>query len=81
MTLKDRILKYHKGNSRWVPSGETQRLVVEHTKYTPRTAVRRLQELAEAGLLEVKYEKGHAYYRAKRIPVTDAEWEGVYNSL
>ena len=53
----------------WIPSGELQRLVAIHTTQTPRTCVRRLQELHEAGKLERKLVKGHAYYRA--IPKVD----------
>lgn len=64
MSLRDRLLKYLQKQHGWVASGDLQRLVVAHTSYTPRTAVRRLEELAEEGELEVEYRKGHAFYRA-----------------
>lgn len=49
-----------------VASGELQRLTMEHAGQTPRTAVRRLQELSEEGVLEVIYLKGHAHYKFKK---------------
>lgn len=64
MSLRERILNYYKNHKgEWISSGEIQRLVVEKTKYTPQNAGRRLRELAEDGLLEVEYRKGHAFYR------------------
>ena len=65
--LRDRLSNYLKKRpSEWVSSGMLQRLVAQHTDYTPRTAVRRLEELAEEGELEVEYRKGHAWYRSKQ---------------
>ncbi len=64
-SLRDRLYKYLLRQHGFVASGDLQRLVVAHTDYTPRTAVRRLEEMAEAGTLEVKYIKGHAYYKTK----------------
>ena len=68
ITLKERLVRYLQRNHGWIASGDLQRLVVAHTDYTPRTAVRRLEELAEEGELEVKYVKGHAWYRVKQEP-------------
>ena len=65
ISLRDRLYKYLLKQHGWVASGDLQRLVVAHTDYTPRTAVRRLEEMAEAGTLEVEYRKGHAFYRAQ----------------
>ena len=66
-SLRDRLLQYMlRRHSDFVSSGDLQRLVMNETKYTARTAVRRLEELAEEGKLEVKYVKGHAHYRAKQ---------------
>lgn len=62
LSLRNRLLKYLLNHHGWIASGELQRIVVLHTDYTPRTAVRRLEELAEEGKLDVKYIKGHAYY-------------------
>lgn len=67
LSLKDRLYRYLLGGHGFVASGDLQRLVVEKTKYTPRTAVRRLEELAAEGKLEVQYRKGHAYYRAADV--------------
>lgn len=62
--LRERLLKYMKANhTQWFPSGHLQRLVVQHTKHTPRSCVRRLQEMCEDGLLEKKLVKNHAHYR------------------
>lgn len=64
LSLRDRLAQYLKRNhGRWFASGELQRLVVQYTNHTPRSCVRRLQEMTEAGTLEVEYRKGHAYYR------------------
>lgn len=67
-SLRDRLYKYLLRQHGFVASGDLQRLVVAHTDYTPRTAVRRLEEMAEAGNLEVQYRKGHAYYRVAPKP-------------
>lgn len=64
--LKERLMRYFlKRHGEWVSSGELQRLVSAYTTQTPRTCVRRLQELHEAGDLERKLIKGHSWYRAK----------------
>lgn len=65
LSLRDRLMRYLLKQHGWVASGDLQRLVVAHTSYTPRTAVRRLEELAEEGKLQVEYRKGHAFYKAK----------------
>lgn len=65
LSLKERLLRHLLRTHGWISSGELQRLVVQHTKFTPRTAVRRLQELQEEGFLEREIRKGHAWYRAK----------------
>lgn len=67
MTLKDRIYKYLLRTHGWVSSGELQRLVAQHTKYTPRSAVRRVQELFNEGKVEREIRKNHAFYKAKRV--------------
>ena len=66
ISLRDRLYKYLLKQHGWVASGDLQRLVVAHTDYTPRTAVRRLEEMAEAGTLRVEYRKGHAFYSAQK---------------
>lgn len=64
LSLKERLVRYmQKRHSEFVASGDLQRLVAQHTSYTPRTTVRRLEELAAAGELEVEYRKGHSWYR------------------
>lgn len=75
MSLKDRLERYLRNNPRWLASGELQRIVMEKTTYTPRTTVRRLEELENAGVLEVEYRKGHAFYRYAGDPVSrDLRW-------
>lgn len=72
MPLKERLLRYfQKHHTTWIPSGEIQRLVVQYTGQTPRTCVRRLQELAESGLLERRLNKNHAHYRLKTAPTAN----------
>lgn len=64
--LRERLLAYFlKQHGTWISSGELQRIVAEHTTYSPQNVGRRLRELAEDSKLEVKYIKGHAWYRAK----------------
>lgn len=67
LSLKDRIVKYIMRKHGWVSGGEIQRIVMEHTKHLPRTAVRRLQEAVEEGKLEVRYTgaHNHAEYRIR----------------
>lgn len=67
MTLKERILKYLLRTHGWVSSGELQRLIAQHTKYTPRSGVRRIQELFNEGKVEREIRKNHAWYRAKNV--------------
>jgi len=64
-SLKERLERYLRQNPAWIANGSLQRLVAEKTTYTPRTTARRLEELVNDGILEVKYVKGHAWYRAK----------------
>lgn len=63
MTLKDRIYSYFRAHPEWISSGEIQRLVMKNTSYTPSNASRRLRELHTEGKLQVKYVKGHAWYK------------------
>jgi len=67
-SLKDRLVDYLRRHPGWMASGDLQRLVALKTTYTPRTVVRRLEELAESGKLEVEYRKrNHAWYRFKEF--------------
>ena len=72
-SLKTRLVRYLLKSHGWVASGELQRIVMENTSYTPRTTVRRLEELVNEGKLEVQYRRGHAWYRAK-VQVSAEEW-------
>jgi hypothetical protein len=80
LTLKERLLRYLQARPGvHVSSGELQRLTVEKTTYTAQNAGRRLRELAEDGIIEVEYRKGHAFYcyrpprtrQVRRIEVVD----------
>lgn len=62
-SLKTRLVEYLQRKGTWMASGELQRLVSERTTYTAQNAGRRLREAVNEGLLEVKYDKGHAQYR------------------
>ena len=46
-----------------IASGELQRIVMQKTTYTPRTTVRRLEELQNEGKIKVSYKKGHSWYQ------------------
>lgn len=65
--LRERLMRYMLNNhtTSYIASGDLQRIVMQHTTYTPRTTVRRLQELFEDGKLEREIRKGHAFYRAR----------------
>lgn len=66
MSLKQRLTAYfkrHKGQ--WIASGEIQRLVTTKTTYSAANATRRLRELENEGILEVKHVKNHSHYRYK----------------
>lgn len=69
MKLKDQLFNYLRVNGGTHASGDLQRK--EWPKYaygekrglhTPRSVVRRLEELAEAHLITVSYQKNHAHY-------------------
>jgi CRP-like cAMP-binding protein len=66
-TLKARLARYIKTNhsQTWIASGTLQRLVAESTSYSPQNVGRRLRELENEGVLEVRYEKNHAHYKFK----------------
>ncbi len=64
-SLRERIIKYLQKRDYFVASGDIQRLAQENGYYSPQNSGRRLRELAEEGILEVDYRKGHAWYRYK----------------
>lgn len=63
MTLKERLVRYFRNKTGFVASGDIQRIASEKTSYTPSNVSRRLRELENEGVLEVRYIKGHAHYR------------------
>jgi DNA-binding transcriptional ArsR family regulator len=67
-TAQENILDFLKSNpSKWA-SGALQRMEWRNrnnTLATPRSIVRRLEELAEEGLIEVSYEGKNAQYQIK----------------
>ena len=74
LSLKQRLLRWLKNNPGFHASGDLQRLVAQHTTYTPRTTVRRLEELAVCGELIVEYRKRHAYYKFAEKLSPDEFW-------
>lgn len=71
LSLKDRLVVYMgKRHSEWVSSGFLQRIVAQSTSYTPQNVGRRLRELQNDSVLEVKYVRGHAWYRCKPLSQT-----------
>jgi DNA-binding transcriptional ArsR family regulator len=73
MTLKDRLLKWLRNHPGFIPSGDLQRIVAASTTYSPQNVGRRLRELENERLIEVRYEKGHAHYRAAQT-LTMEQW-------
>jgi DNA-binding transcriptional ArsR family regulator len=73
-SLKDRLASYLKRHysQAWIASGELQRIVASKTDYTPQNVGRRLRELENEAVVEVRYEKNHAYYRYRVSESTDA---------
>jgi hypothetical protein len=65
LSLKQRLVNYlQRVYPEWIASGDIQRMVMNKTSYTARTAVRRLEELAMEGVLHVGHrERNHAWYR------------------
>lgn len=64
MSLKERCLRYLKRNQgTWFAKGKICDLARASNAATGEHTGRRLRELAAEGLIEVKIEKGHAYYR------------------
>lgn len=61
----------------WISSGEMQRREIKNkdgTLATPRTLVRRAEELVEDGKLEVEYRnKGHSFYRFNPAGMSEKE--------
>ena len=68
LSLSQRLVRYLQRNHGWISGGDIQRVVAEHTTYTPQNVGRRLRELVTSGDLEVQYRSKngvrHAYYRA-----------------
>jgi hypothetical protein len=69
LSLKERLAtflrKYH--SQQFIVSGELQRIVAEKTTYTPQNVGRRLRELENENVVEVRYEKNHAFCRFKTV--------------
>jgi len=64
LTCAQRCVRYLKARPGvWIASGDIQRVGAAKSTYTPSNISRRLRELAESGQIEVKIDKGHAYYR------------------
>jgi hypothetical protein len=70
-SLKERLARFLKANysQRFIPSADLQRIVADNkTSYTPQNVGRRLRELENEGVVEVKYVRGHAHYRFAETP-------------
>ena len=65
LSLKARLARLLRERfpGRFVASGDLQWIVAAKTDYTPQNVGRRLRELENEGIVEVKYVKGHAQYR------------------
>lgn len=65
-TLKERILIYIQKEGTWVASADVQRLVVQRTKDTAKTAISLMRNLTETGDLEVESRAEGIFYRATK---------------
>jgi len=79
---KQRCLRYLQRNAgKWIAKGKICDLARDHGGYTGEMTGRRLRELSQEGHIEVKQEKGHAYYRymdgdlARRLSAAD--WDEI----
>ena len=72
-SLKDRLASFLKRNysQTWIASGDLQRIVAEKTDYMPQNVGRRLRELENEGVVEVKYVRNHAHYKFKTAESTE----------
>ena len=78
-SLKDRLVNWLRKQGDWVSSGQIQRVVMDNTTYTPANVARRLRELENESVIEVKYEKGHSWYKFKKF--TNQDVEAMFNAL
>jgi len=84
LPLKTRLVNWLEKQKTWVHSGEIQRIVALNTTYTPQNTGRRLRELENEGTVEVKYERGQAWYRIKEtepVALLAARSIAWFNSL
>ena len=67
LALKQRLSRYPQTyySERFIASGELQRIVAASTSYSPQNVGRRLRELENEGLIEVKHLRNRAHYRFK----------------
>ena len=70
--LKDQLFQYLQENHGPIASGNLQRIYFPKYAYgtqkgyhTPRSVVRRLEELTNEGKIQVEYRKNHAHYSIK----------------
>lgn len=75
--LKTRLVRYLMKNHGWVSGRDLQMLCMKFAGATGKTASRRLQEATEEGLLEVRYIKRAAQYRAKPKP----DWKTQHTEM
>ena len=64
-TLRDRLATFLRKQHGWIAKEQIIEVAKAHTSYSSENVGRRLRELAEDGVLEVKPIKGHAHYRFK----------------
>lgn len=65
-SLKQRILRYFQQRPYFINSGEIEKLCIE-AGYKATNGRRRLQELREEGLLDVRYTRRVAEYKTKMV--------------
>jgi DNA-binding Lrp family transcriptional regulator len=69
--LENFLRKYY--SEKFIPSGDLQRIVAEKTTYSPQNVGRRMRELENEGVVEVKYVRGHAHYRYREAESFEAQ--------
>lgn len=75
MKLKIQLKRYLEKHGGYISSGELQRQFFPKYAYgerkgfhTPRSVVRRLEELASEKIIQVEHRKGHSWYMAQPKP-------------
>ena len=79
--LKERLVKYLQNQHGWVSGFQLQELTMQKAHQTGKTCSRRLQEAVQENLLEVRYIRGAAQFRALPKRNLEREFNDYFDSL